>query len=30
VMEVKNQKIAHAWVYFDNAHLLRQLGVLPA
>ena len=29
VMEVKNQKIAHAWVYFDNAHLLRQLGVLP-
>jgi hypothetical protein len=19
-----------AWVYFDNAHLLRQLGVLPA
>ena len=30
VMEVKSQKIAHAWVYFDNAHLLRQLGVLPA
>ena len=30
VMEVKNQKVAHAWVYFDNAHLLRQLGVLPA
>lgn len=30
VMEVKNGKIGHAWVYFDNAHLLRQLGVLPA
>jgi len=30
VIEVRNQKIAHAWVYFDNAHLLRQLGVLPA
>jgi steroid delta-isomerase-like uncharacterized protein len=30
VMEVKNAKIGHAWVYFDNAHLLRQLGVLPA
>ena len=30
VMEIRNSKIAHAWVYFDNAHLLRQLGVLPA
>ena len=30
VMEMKNGKIARAWVYFDNAHLLRQLGVLPA
>jgi steroid delta-isomerase-like uncharacterized protein len=30
VMEIKNGKIGHAWVYFDNAHLLRQLGVLPA
>ena len=29
VMEVKNNKVAHAWVYFDNAHLLRQIGVLP-
>ena len=29
VMELRNSKIAHAWVYFDNAHLLRQLGVLP-
>jgi len=29
-MELKNGKIMHAWVYFDNAHLLRQLGVLPA
>ena len=29
VMEMKNGKIARAWVYFDNAHLLRQLGVLP-
>ena len=30
VMELRNAKIAHVWVYFDNAHLLRQLGVLPA
>ena len=30
VMEVKNGRITHAWVYFDNAHLLRQLGFLPA
>jgi len=29
VLEVKNAKAAHAWVYFDNAHLLRQIGVLP-
>jgi len=29
VMEVKSAKVAHAWVYFDNAHLLRQIGVLP-
>jgi hypothetical protein len=28
-MELKNAKIGHAWVYFDNAHLLRQLGLLP-
>ena len=30
VMELKKAKITHACVYFDNAHLLRQLGVLPA
>ena len=30
VMEVKNSKAAHAWVYFDNAHLLRQISVLPS
>ena len=29
VMEVRNSKAAHTWVYFDNAHLLRQIGVLP-
>ena len=29
LMEVKNSKAAHTWVYFDNAHLLRQIGVLP-
>src|SRR5262245_16304127 len=28
VIEIKNNKIGHAWVYFDNAHLLRQIGVL--
>jgi steroid delta-isomerase-like uncharacterized protein len=28
VMELRNGKIGHAWVYFDNAHLLRQLGLL--
>jgi steroid delta-isomerase-like uncharacterized protein len=30
VMEIRNSKVIHAWAYFDNAHLLRQLGVLPA
>ena len=30
VMELRNAKVSRAWVYFDNAHLLRQLGVLPA
>jgi predicted ester cyclase len=30
VMELNNAKVSRAWVYFDNAHLLRQLGVLPA
>ena len=30
VIEVKAAKGGHAWVYFDNAHLLRQIGVLPA
>ena len=29
VMELKNEKVSRAWVYFDNAYLLRQLGVLP-
>jgi steroid delta-isomerase-like uncharacterized protein len=29
VMEVKNNKVGHAFVYFDNAHLLRQIEVLP-
>lgn len=29
VFEVKSAKAGHAWVYFDNAHLLRQIGVLP-
>jgi hypothetical protein len=28
-MEMKNNKVGHAFVYFDNAHLLRQIGVLP-
>ncbi len=30
ISQLKNGKIARAWVYFDNAHLLRQIGVLPA
>jgi steroid delta-isomerase-like uncharacterized protein len=30
VIEMKNGKVGRAWVYFDNAHLLRQLGALPA
>jgi len=30
VIEMKNGKATRAWVYFDNAHLLRQIGVLPA
>ena len=29
VMEVKAMKVGHAWVYFDNAQLLRQIGALP-
>jgi steroid delta-isomerase-like uncharacterized protein len=29
VVELRNAKVSRAWVYFDNAHLLRQLGVLP-
>ena len=29
IMEVKAMKAGHTWVYFDNAHLLRQIGVLP-
>lgn len=30
VSEIKGGKITRAWVYFDNATLLRQLGVLPS
>jgi hypothetical protein len=30
VMELRSEKVSRGWVYFDNAHLLRQLGVLPA
>jgi steroid delta-isomerase-like uncharacterized protein len=30
VSEVKGGKIHRAWVYFDNATMLRQLGALPA
>jgi steroid delta-isomerase-like uncharacterized protein len=29
LMEMKNGKTARPWVFFDNAHLLRQIGVLP-
>ena len=29
LMEMKSGKAARAWVFFDNAHLLRQIGVLP-
>lgn len=29
IMEVQKGKIVHQWLYWDNAHLLRQLGVLP-
>lgn len=30
VFEAKSAKVGHTWVYFDNAHLLRQIGVLPS
>jgi len=30
VAEVRQGRVTHAWVYFDNAHMLRQLGLLPA
>ena len=29
VMEVEELEGGSTWVYFDNAHLLRQIGVLP-
>lgn len=29
VAEVKNGRIHRQWLYWDSAHLLRQLGVLP-
>ena len=30
VSEIKNGQIMRQWLYWDSAHLLRQLGVLPA
>jgi steroid delta-isomerase-like uncharacterized protein len=30
VFEIQNGKVVRSWVYFDNAHLLRQLGAMPA
>lgn len=30
VAEIKNGQVHRQWLYFDSAHLLRQLGVLPA
>lgn len=29
VAEIKNGRILRQWLYWDSAHLLRQLGVLP-
>jgi steroid delta-isomerase-like uncharacterized protein len=29
VAEIKNGRILREWLYWDSAHLLRQLGVLP-
>ena len=28
VIQIKNGKAAHDWIYWDTGHLLRQLGVL--
>jgi steroid delta-isomerase-like uncharacterized protein len=30
VAEIENGQIVREWLYWDSAHLLRQLGVLPA
>ena len=29
VVEIRNGKLAHDWIYWDTGNLLRQLGVLP-
>ncbi len=29
ILQMRDGKIARAWVYFDTGTLLRQLGVLP-
>jgi steroid delta-isomerase-like uncharacterized protein len=29
VAEIKNGRVLRQWLYWDSAHLLRQLGVLP-
>lgn len=30
IVEIKNSKFVHTWVYWDTGHLLRQLGVVPS
>jgi steroid delta-isomerase-like uncharacterized protein len=29
VLEIRNGKVTHQWIYWDTGHLLRQLGALP-
>jgi predicted ester cyclase len=29
VVEIRDGKAVRTWVYWDTAHLLRQLGVMP-
>jgi steroid delta-isomerase-like uncharacterized protein len=29
ILQIRNGKVTHQWLYWDTGHLLRQLGVLP-
>jgi steroid delta-isomerase-like uncharacterized protein len=29
ILEIRNSRVTHQWLYWDTGHLLRQLGALP-